>query len=93
MEFQNKNFNAEKPRQYEEVRKEIVEINEFYVEYFGPVSLPLFPSDMDDNEETRLFERQRKLANEKIKLGCKCIMEKVKKLRNAFCNHRTTNWV
>ena len=36
MEFQNKHINTEKPRQYEEARKDIV--NERYVEYFGPVS-------------------------------------------------------
>ena len=34
MEFQNKDFNADKPRQYEEVHKKIVIINERYVEYF-----------------------------------------------------------
>ena len=50
MEFQNKDFNADKPRQYEEVRNEIVKINERYVEYSGPVSLPLFPIDMDHEE-------------------------------------------
>ena len=56
MEFQNKDFNAEKPRRYEEVRKEIVKNNESYVEYFGPsVSLPLFPIDMDDDEEIRFL--------------------------------------
>ena len=38
MEFQNKDFNADKPHQYEEVRKENVKINERFVEYFGPVS-------------------------------------------------------
>ena len=38
VEFQKEEFNANKPRQYEEVRKEIVEINKRYVEYFGAVS-------------------------------------------------------
>ena len=63
MESQNKGFKADKPRQYEEVRKEIVKTNERYVEYFGLVFLLLFSSDMDDNQEIRLFEEQRKLAN------------------------------
>ena len=36
-----------------EVRKEIVKINDCYVEYFGPVSLALFPNDMNDEEEIR----------------------------------------
>ena len=53
LEFQNKDFNAHKPRQYKEVDKQIVKINERYVEYFGPVSLPLFPSDMDVEEEEK----------------------------------------
>ena len=62
MEFQNKDFNTDKPRQYEKMRKEIAKTNDRYVEYFGPVSLPFFPSDMDDDddeeeeEESRLFE-------------------------------------
>ena len=34
MEFQNKDFNADKPHQYEEVRKEIVKINERYLDQF-----------------------------------------------------------
>ena len=53
MEFQNKDFNADKPHQYEEVHKEIVKINKCYVEFVGPVSLPLIPSDVDDEEEIR----------------------------------------
>ena len=52
MEFQ-KDFSADKLRQCEKVRKKIVRINERYVEYLGPVSLPLFPSDMDGNEKNR----------------------------------------
>ena len=66
VEFQNTDFKADKPRQYEEVLKQTLKINERYVEYFGPVSLPLFPSERDDEEKIRLFEEQRKLANEKI---------------------------
>ena len=55
MEFQNKDFNVDKPPQYEEERKEIVKINERYVEDFGTVSLLFFPSDRDDDEEIRLL--------------------------------------
>ena len=47
MQFQNKGFNADKSRRYEKIRKEIVKINERFVECFGSVSLPLFLSDMD----------------------------------------------
>ena len=55
IEFSNKDFNTDKPRQYKKVRKEIVKINECCMEYFGPVSLPLFPSDMDEEEKIRFF--------------------------------------
>ena len=58
MEFQNKDFNVDKPRQYEEVTKEIVKMTERPVEYFGSVSLPLFPSDMDEEEEIGLLKEQ-----------------------------------
>ena len=51
MEFQNKDFNAHKPRQYGNISKEIVKINKRYKEYFVLVSLPLFPSDMDEEGE------------------------------------------
>ena len=59
MELHNKDFNTDKPRQYEKIGKEIVKINERYVEYFGPVSLLLLLGDMDSEEEIRLFEEQR----------------------------------
>ena len=75
VEFQNTDFKADKPRQYEVVLKQTLKINERYVEYFGPVSLPFFPSEMDDEEKIRLFEEQRKLANQKIIIGCKRIRE------------------
>ena len=74
-EFQNTDFKVDKPRQYEEVLKQTLKINERYLEYFGPVSFPLFPSGMDDEEKIRLFEEERKLANEKIIIGCKLIRE------------------
>ena len=75
VEFQNTDFKADKPRQYEVILKQTLKINERYVEYLGPVSLPLFPSEMDDEEKIRLFEEQRKLANKKIIIGCKRIRE------------------
>ena len=76
--LQNKDFNADKPR------------HERYVKYCRPVSLPLFTSDMDDDEEITFFDKQRKLANEKIKLECNPNGENQKNLRNAFSNAVTT---
>ena len=58
MEFQNKDFNVDKPRQYEEVTKEIVKMNDCSVEYFGSASLPWLPSDMDEEEEIGLLKEQ-----------------------------------
>ena len=57
MEFHNKDFNVDKPPQYEEARKEIIKMNARHVEDFGPVSLLFFPSDRDDDEEIRLLTR------------------------------------
>ena len=51
MEFHNKDFNVDKPPQYEEARKEIIKMNGRHVEDFGPVSLLFFPSDRDDDDE------------------------------------------
>ena len=58
--------------------------------YFGPVDLPTLPSDIDDENEIQLIECQRKKANESIRQGYKRIMEKIKKIRNAFSTAITT---
>ena len=60
MEFKSKDFNADTPRQYEEVRKEIVRIDSDNEKYFGPVDLHTLPSDIDDENEIQLIECQRK---------------------------------
>ena len=62
MELHNKDFNKGKPRQYEKIGKEVVKTNERYVEHLGPVSLPLLLSDMDSEEEIRLFEEQQNFS-------------------------------
>ena len=48
------------------------------------------PSDIDDENEIQLIECQRKKANESIRQGYKRIMEKIKKIRNAFSTAITT---
>ena len=66
------------------------------MEYFGPVSLPLFHSETNDDEEIRLFEAQHKLANEKTKLGHKCVVGKNQKAEKCIfkcCNHRMAQWI
>ena len=93
VEFKSKDFNADKPRQYEEVRKEIVRIDSDNEKCFGPVDLPALPSDIEDENEIQLTECQRKKANESIRQGYKWIMEKIKKIRSAFSTAITTQVV
>ena len=73
-----------------EFRKEIVRIDSDNEKYFGPVDLPTLPSDIDDENEIQLIECQRKKANESIRQGYEQIMEKIKKIRNAFSTAITT---
>ena len=55
------------------------------VEYFWAITLPSLHSDMDDDKKIRLLEEKWKWENEKVKLGYKRFMGKIKKLRK----HRT----
>ena len=83
MEYQGKDFNSDKPRQYEDVRQLMVKLNDNYINFFGPVEIPIIPSDVDDEEAIKTIESERKIGNEKIKQGYKRIMEKVKKISHA----------
>ena len=72
MEFSNKDFNADKVKMYEEVRKYMARI---YVEnpsFFGPVA----PSEASPEEA--------KIDNELIKRGYTRIQEKIKTIRQQF---------
>ena len=61
------------------------------VEYFWAITLPSLHSDMDDDKEITLLEEKWKWENEKVKLGYKRFIEKIKKLRKQ--NHRSNvNW-
>ena len=77
-EFKGKNFNAEKPRQYEEVRGLMVKMNESYTTLFGPADIPNIRTD-DDKDEMERIEEERRTGSEKIKQGYKRIMEKLKR--------------
>ena len=68
MEFKGKDFNADKPRQYEEVRGLIVMMKENYTTLFGPVDIPNEQTDADEDEMKRI-EEERKTGSEKIKQG------------------------
>ena len=47
MEFMNKDFNADKPRQYEEIRKEMARIySSVDIKIFGPESVTVRPGEV-----------------------------------------------
>ena len=78
IEFKGKDFNADKPRQYEEVRGLMVKMNESYTTLFGPADIPNIRTD-DDKDEMERIEEERRTGSEKIKQGYKRIMEKLKR--------------
>lgn len=69
IEYKGKDFNANKPRQYEEVRKLMVKLNEDYCDIFDPVEIPLIHSEVTDEDAIQLVKGERKIANENIKHG------------------------
>ena len=68
MDFQNKDFNRDIPRQYKEVQRELARMGESYLEYFGPLTLVTVPSELGE-DEGRLIGMRRRLDNKKIKKG------------------------
>ena len=87
MEFKGKVFNADKPRQYEEVRGLMVKMNESYTTLFGPVDIPNIQTDGDEGEMEGIG-KERKTGSKKIKQGYKNIMEKIKKIKFFKCCHK-----
>ena len=75
MELKEKDFNVDKPRQYEEVTGLMVKINESYTTLFGPADIPNIQTDADEDKMERI-EEERTTGSEKIKQGYKRIMEK-----------------
>ena len=56
MEFKGKDFNAEKPRQYEEINELMVKMNESYTTLFGPAEIPNIRTDGGGDEIERIKE-------------------------------------
>ena len=75
MEFSNKEFNADKAQQYEEVRKGVTRTYEQQPSYFGPESLSSVVS-------SDALKTQKNL----IKKGYQRVLEKIKELRQNFQN-------
>ena len=59
MEFKGKDSNANKPRQYEEVRGLMVKMNESYTTLFGPVDILNIRLYADEDEMERIEEERR----------------------------------
>ena len=86
MAFKNCDWNADKVKLYENVRKSLAKIYEDEPEQFGPVSPSTNPHagiDDDDVNDVDLKEYQIKIKTEKelIKRGYTRVQEKVKILR------------
>ena len=52
--FDNVDFNSDKAKQYEYVRKQMAAN---YPQYFGPVELTVYEGEMEDGEEKRNREK------------------------------------
>ena len=89
IEFKGKNFNAEKPRQYEEVRGLMVKMNESYTTLFGPADITNIRTDAGEGEVERI-EKERRTGSEQFKQGYKRIMKKIKMIRQSF-SHAVIN--
>ena len=72
MEYQNKDFGADRPVQYRKIRREMAKL---YDDVFGPVCLPY--KDKNEEEE-KLFQIHFKEENEKIRKEHVRIQEKIK---------------
>ena len=95
MAFKNCDWNADKVKLYENVKKSLAKIYADEPEQFGPVSLSTNPHagiDDDDVNDVDLKEHQIKIKTEKelIKRGYTRVQEKVKVLRQKFSEAVTT---
>ncbi|PFX29295.1 hypothetical protein AWC38_SpisGene5946 [Stylophora pistillata] len=90
MEYRNVDFNADKNKQYEAVRKAMTrKYSSGDVDLFGPEETTAIPEDVEESQSKELVE---KVKSEKalIKKGYSRVMEKIKALRLKFCNAVTT---
>ena len=81
MEYQNKDFDADRPVQYNEIRREMAKL---YDDVFGPVCLPYRDKNEITQEEEKPWQIYFKEENEKIRKGHVRIQEKIKDIRQNF---------
>ena len=92
MEFEGKDFNADKVKLYESVREKMAKIYVHGLSSFAPQNLEGYPFiGRDDNflddielEEKNNWVRDRKIHQDLIKQRCSRIQEKIKEIRQNF---------
>ena len=86
MSFKNKDFNADKPKQYEEICEMLAKKNHDNVNLFGPESLTKFPNDPSSisEEEKKELLAINKNEKAKIKKGYSRVMEEKKNQTSIF---------
>ena len=88
--YEGKDFNADKPKLYKVLRKEMARIYQDEPSYFGPVSADPFcfksKDAMNENEllEEKRISQQRKIDKALIKRGYTRVQEKHKEIRQKF---------
>ncbi|PFX21213.1 Membrane primary amine oxidase [Stylophora pistillata] len=86
MEYRNVDFNADKNKQYEAVRKAMArKYSSGDVDLFGPEETTAIPEDVEESLRKELVE---KVMSKKalMKKSYSRVMEKIKELRQKFCN-------
>ena len=79
MEYQNKDFDADRPAQYKEIRREMAKP---YDNVFEPVCLPYRDKSKINQEEQKLWQIYFEEENEKMRKGHVRIQEKIKDRQN-----------
>ena len=81
MEYQNKGFDADRPVQYKEIRRQMAKL---YDDVFGPVCLPYRDKNEMTQEEEKLWQMYFKDENEKVTKGYVKIQEKIEDISLDF---------